>query len=88
MLDILYLLYVKNSIKKISKEINESFIGKQIPVLIESIASNGEIIARSYRDAPDIDGLVYIETDKVISPGDVEIATVCAATEYDLYAKI
>jgi len=73
---------------KISKEINESFIGKKIPVLIESIISNGQIIARSYRDAPDIDGLVYIETDKVVSPGDVELAEVISGTEYDLFARI
>ena len=73
---------------RISKEINESFIGKKIPVLIESIVSNGEIVARSYRDAPEIDGLVYIETDKIVSPGDVEMATVIAATEYDLVARI
>ena len=73
---------------EISLEINKSFIGKQIPVLIESIVSNGEIIARSYRDAPDVDGLVYIKTEKVLSPGDVEIAIVTNATEYDLYAEI
>ena len=73
---------------KISKEINESFVGKKIPVLIESITSEGEIIARSYRDAPDIDGVVYVETDEIVSPGDVLKATVTAADEYDLYAKI
>lgn len=73
---------------QISKEINESFVGKKIPVLIESIISNGQIIARSYRDAPEIDGLVYIESDKILSPGDVEIAEVYAASEYDLFARI
>jgi len=73
---------------EISREINESFIGKKIPVLIESIISNGEIIARSYRDAPEIDGVVYIDSDKILSPGDVEMATIVAASEYDLYAKI
>ncbi|MCQ2958283.1 MAG: radical SAM protein, partial [Candidatus Gastranaerophilales bacterium] len=73
---------------QISKEKNESFIGKKIPVLIETIISNGEIIARSFRDAPEIDGLVYIKTDKVLSPGDVEFAEVYDASEYDLFAKI
>ena len=73
---------------KISKKINESFIGKTIPVLIESIVSTGEIIARSYRDAPDIDGLVYIKSDKILSPGDIHDAKVYDATEYDLFATI
>ncbi len=73
---------------KISKEINESFIGKKIPVLIETVISNGQVIARSHRDAPDVDGLVYIETDKIVSPGDIEQAEIYAATEYDLFGKI
>ena len=73
---------------EISREINEKFTGKQIPVLIESISSDGEIIARSYRDAPDIDGVVYIETEEIVSPGDVLHATVTGANEYDLFAKI
>ena len=73
---------------KISKEINESFIGKKIPVLIESISSDGEIIARSFRDAPDIDGVVYIETEEIVSPGDVLMATITDANEYDLFGEI
>ncbi len=73
---------------KISKEINKNFIGKTIPVLIESIVSNGEIIARSYRDAPEIDGMVYIKSDQILSPGDVCDAKVYDATEYDLFATI
>ena len=73
---------------RISNEINKSFVGKEIPVLIESLVSNGEIVARSYRDAPDVDGLVYIKSDKIISPGDVYNAKVYAATEYDLFATI
>ena len=72
----------------ISKEINENLIGKQIPVLIETIFSNGKIIARSYKDAPEIDGVVYINTDKILSPGDVTLATVTGASEYDLIAKV
>jgi len=73
---------------EISKEKNKSFIGKKIPVLIETVISNGQIIARSFRDAPEIDGLVYIESDKVLSPGDIEFAEVYDASEYDLFAKV
>ncbi len=72
----------------ISKEINKRFIGKEIPVLIEGIFSNGQIIARSYRDAPDIDGLVYIKTEKNIIPGEIEQAKVYEVNEYDLFAEI
>lgn len=73
---------------KISLEINKSFIGKEIPVLIEAIPSTGDIIARSFRDAPEIDGLVYIKnSDRIFSPGDIEIVTITDANEYDLFAE-
>lgn len=90
---------VKSNIKKtrkkelmklqqgISREINQSLIGKDIPVLIESLTSSGDIIGRSYRDAPDIDGLVYIKSEKAVTPGDIISANITDADEYDLYAR-
>ena len=45
----------------ISKEINEGFIGKTIPCIIESFTDDGYVIARSQNDAPEVDGL-----DKVV----------------------
>jgi ribosomal protein S12 methylthiotransferase len=44
----------------ISLKINQSFIGRTLPVLVEGY-DNGLSIGRSYRDAPEIDGLVFIE---------------------------
>jgi ribosomal protein S12 methylthiotransferase len=44
----------------ISLKINQSFIGRTLPVLVEG-CDNGLSIGRSYRDAPEIDGLVLIE---------------------------
>ncbi|MDD3593742.1 MAG: 30S ribosomal protein S12 methylthiotransferase RimO [Candidatus Gastranaerophilales bacterium] len=73
---------------RISYEINQGFIGKQIPVIIEQIASNGEITARSYRDAPEVDGLVYIKSDKPLLPADIELCTITGADEYDLIGEI
>ena len=74
--------------KEISKQVNEKFIGKQIPCIIESVTSSGEVIARSYRDAPEVDGLVYIQTDELPVPGDIEIVTVTGCDDYDLYGTI
>jgi ribosomal protein S12 methylthiotransferase len=46
----------------ISLEINQTFVGKTLPVLIEGQeASSGILIGRSYRDAPEIDGVVVVE---------------------------
>ncbi|OGI22003.1 MAG: ribosomal protein S12 methylthiotransferase RimO [Candidatus Melainabacteria bacterium RIFOXYA12_FULL_32_12] len=72
----------------ISKQINESFIGKSIPVIVESITSSGQIIGRSYRDAPEIDGLVYIETEQPLVPGDIWPVKIKAASEYDLFGIV
>ena len=74
--------------QKISKEINESFVGKTIPCMIEYITSDGFIVARSQRDAAEIDGLVYIKSDKNVIPGDIENVLITSANEYDLFGKI
>jgi len=72
--------------QQISKGINESFTGKTIPVIVESLTSSGKIICRSYRDAPEIDGLVYLDTEKAVLPGDIFNAKITKASEYDLFA--
>lgn len=74
--------------QKISKEINESLIGKTLPCIIESIGSDGYVIARSPRDAVEIDGLVYIDTKKQVVPGDIENVIIKSADEYDLYGEL
>ncbi len=73
---------------KISLEINKRFIGQNLQVLIEAVPSSGDIIARSFRDAPDIDGLVYIKnSDRIFTPGDIETVKIISADEYDLFAE-
>lgn len=71
--------------QKISSEVNKSIIGKTIPVMVETLASNGDIVGRSYRDAPEIDGLVYIKSDRILSPGDIIQTKITGSSEYDLY---
>jgi len=74
--------------QKISKEINESFIGQTLPCIIESFSSEGQVVARSMRDAIEIDGLVYVTTDKPVVPGDIEDVLIQSADEYDLYGTL
>jgi ribosomal protein S12 methylthiotransferase len=46
----------------ISLNMNQGFIGKTLPVLIEGVDQENQIsIGRSYRDAPEVDGLVVVE---------------------------
>ncbi len=74
--------------QKISKSINESLVGLQIDCIVESLGEDGSIVARSYKDAPEVDGLVFIETEEVLSPGDIVSVKITAANEYDLFGKI
>ncbi|MDD3013975.1 MAG: 30S ribosomal protein S12 methylthiotransferase RimO [Candidatus Gastranaerophilales bacterium] len=72
----------------ISKEVNKSFIGRTVPSIIESLTSSGKIIGRSYRDAPEIDGLVYINSEKALLPGDIVDVKITKTSEYDLYGTV
>ena len=74
--------------QKISLEVNKSFLGREIPCIIESVGSDGAVVARSYRDAPEVDGLVYIETDDIPVPGDIETVKITGCDEYDLYGNL
>ena len=71
----------------ISKEINESFIGKILPCIVETVDARGHVVARSYRDAPEVDGYVYVKTDKPLIPGDIESVKIVSASEYDLFGE-
>ncbi len=72
----------------ISKEINEKLVGKTLPCLIENINEDGIVVARSIRDAVEIDGLCYVKTDKPVVPGDIEDVKITSSDEYDLYGTI
>ena len=74
--------------QEISKERNQKFIGKLLPCIIECYSDKGEVIARTQFDAPEIDGIVNIKTDKHVVPGDIEMVRIIAATEYDLIGEI
>ena len=60
-------------------------IGQKMNVLVEA-RDDGGYIARSYADAPEIDGLVHITTDDELVLGDFCQVRVDDADEYDLYA--
>ena len=62
-------------------------IGKTIQVLIDEVDEEGPI-GRSMADAPEIDGNVYINTEKTLQPGDIVSVTVFDADEYDLWAEL
>ena len=74
--------------QEISIARNKKFVGKTIPCIIECSSDEGEVIARTQYDAPEIDGVVNIRTDKMLIPGDIEMVKITGSTEYDLIGEI
>ena len=70
---------------------NRAMAGREIDVLVESSSTpregydTGFVVGRSYRDAPEVDGLVLLEGD--FAPGDFVRAKVTQALAYDLVAE-
>jgi len=62
-------------------------IGQTMAVLLESSSEQG-YVARSYADAPEIDGVVHIDTDAELPLGEFCRVEITAADEYDLYASL
>ena len=73
----------------ISQEINEGLVGTEFDVLIEGRdRETDEVVAgRSYREAPEVDGQIYIENDKKSLAGDIVRVKVTAGFAYDMAAE-
>ena len=75
--------------KAISRKRHKSFVGKVIPVLVEGVSDETNLLlqGRMSQQAPDIDGLVYINegTAKVGQIIDVEITH---SHDYDLVGRV
>ena len=65
----------------ISLQVNQSYVGKTLDVLVEGF-DNGISIGRSYRDAPEIDGMVFIEGKANV--GEIVPVRISGAMAYDL----
>lgn len=70
--------------KEISRQVNQSWVGKELKVLVEE-HREGWSIGRSHRDAPDIDGLVFLPA--LHEKGRILRARVTSADDYDLTAE-
>ncbi|MEG2059069.1 MAG: 30S ribosomal protein S12 methylthiotransferase RimO [Lachnospiraceae bacterium] len=68
---------------------NESLIGETYLVMIEGkVQEEHSYVARTYRDAPDIDGYLFITTEEELMTGDFVRVNVTGAYEYDLIGEI
>ena len=70
----------------ISTELFRARVGKTIEVIVDEVDEE-MTVARSYWDAPEIDGNVYLTTNLALKPGDRLMVAVEDSNEYDLWAS-
>jgi len=73
--------------QEISSQKLKQRVGKDLQVLVEQKTDDG-YIARSYADAPEIDGLVYIDTGLSLNFGEFYQVRVYDSDEYDCYGHL
>ena len=75
---------------KISEEMNEAMEGKELTVLVEGRDEELQDIAygRSPREAPEVDGQVYIEGDATSVPGDMVRVKILQGFTYDVVGEL
>lgn len=74
--------------QQISYKKNRAKIGQVLPCIIEGFSDNGEVVARTQYDAPEVDGVVHIQTQEPVVPGDIENVKIINADAYDLVGEI
>lgn len=75
--------------QEIAFEQAESMVGKELLVMVEGkVADENAYVGRTYRDAPNVDGLIFINTDRELMSGDFAWVTVTGAVEYDLIGEL
>ena len=75
--------------QEIAFDLAERMIGKEVIVMFEGkVADENVYVGRTYMDAPNVDGLIFIETDIELMSGDFAMVTVTGALEYDLIGEI
>ena len=71
---------------EISEELLQKRVGKNYDVLIEEVAEDNIRIGRSSLEAPEVDGVIFIDNSHA-SVGDIIRAKIVSGSEYDLFAK-
>ena len=75
--------------QRISEEKTGNMVGKVLKVLVEGrIPEEGIYVGRTYRDAPDVDGYVFLDAEEEIISGDFVTAKITGADEYDLTGEV
>ena len=67
----------------------QDMVGREVLVMIEGkVADENAYVGRTYRDAPNVDGLIFINTDEELLSGDFARVRVTGAVDYDLIGEL
>ena len=67
----------------------DAMIGRKMMVMIEGkVADENAYVGRSYKDAPNVDGYVFVNTGKNLMTGDFVLVVITGSYEYDLIGEI
>jgi len=67
----------------------EAMIGQELLVMIEGqVSGENAYVGRTYKDAPGVDGYIFIHTDEVLMSGDFAKVKVTGAADYDLIGEL
>ena len=73
----------------VNEELIRKNIGKTLTVLVDGYDDVAEVYyARSFADAPDVDGRVYFKSETPIAPGDFVDVLITEALDYDLVGEV
>lgn len=83
----------RNEIMELQQEIsldkNETFVGKIMQVIIEGYSSDDDVyVGRTYRDAPGVDGLVFVNCDYELMSGQIVDVRINEVGPYDMIGGI
>lgn len=75
--------------QEIAFEKAEDMTGQDVLVMIEGkVADENAYVGRTYKDAPNVDGLVFVNTDRELMTGDFVPVHITGSYEYDLIGEI
>lgn len=73
----------------ISEEMMAGFVGRELEVIIdEPVEGEAVFVGRSAYDTPDVDGVVYVHTDRTLAIGEIYTVRITDHLEYDLIGEI
>ena len=75
--------------QQIAFELSEEMVGETLQVLVEGrLPEEGVYIGRTYRDAPDVDGYIFVSSEEELLSGDIVEVLVTASHDYDLIGEV